>query len=51
MGNYGLTFNFFFITRIEVETEVRKNVDELMREELKNLKMVRINPLFSFLPV
>lgn len=25
--------------RIEVETEVRKQVDELMREELKNLKM------------
>ena len=24
-----------------MEAEVRKNVDELMREELKNLKMVR----------
>ena len=27
--------------RIEVENEVRLQVDELMREELKNLKMVR----------
>ena len=27
--------------RIEVESEVRLQVDELMREELKNLKMVR----------
>ena len=26
--------------RIEVENEVRLQVDELMREELKNLKMV-----------
>ena len=27
--------------RTEVESEVRLQVDELMREELKNLKMVR----------
>jgi len=26
--------------RIEVEEEIRKQVDELMRQELKNLKMV-----------
>lgn len=26
--------------RIEVENEIRSNVDELMRAELKNLKMV-----------
>ena len=31
---------FLLLLRIEVEAEVRKNVDELMREELKNLKMV-----------
>jgi len=29
--------------RIEVENEVRLQVDELMREELKNLKMVRFS--------
>ena len=28
--------------RVEVEAEVRLQVDELMREELKNLKLVRI---------
>ena len=28
--------------RIEVETEIRANVDELMRAELKNLKMVGV---------
>lgn len=26
--------------RIEVDEEIRKQVDELMRQELKNLKMV-----------
>lgn len=35
-----LFFSLYFFSRIEVEAEVRKNVDELMREELKNLKMV-----------
>ena len=28
---------------MEVEDEVRKHVDELMREELKNLKMVGVD--------
>ena len=36
--------HFLLFTRIEVEIEVRKNVDELMREELKNLKMVCLRP-------
>ena len=36
--------HFPLFTRIEVEIEVRKNVDELMREELKNLKMVCLQP-------
>lgn len=41
-------FRFIIVTalfcspRLEVEIEVRKNVDELMREELKNLKMVYV---------
>lgn len=30
--------------RKEVELEVRLQVDELMREELNNLKMVNIDP-------
>ena len=34
-----LQFNVSFF-RIEVEEEIRKQVDELMRQELKNLKMV-----------
>ena len=28
------------IFRVEIETELRVNVDELMREELNNLKLV-----------
>ena len=32
----------FLFCRIEVEEEIRKQVDELMRQELKNLKMVCI---------
>lgn len=36
-----ISFPFFdSIHRIEVEEEIRKQVDELMRQELKNLKMV-----------
>ena len=31
-----------FLCRIEVDEEIRKQVDELMRQELKNLKMVCI---------
>ena len=33
--------------RIEVETQIRLSVDELMRAELKNLKMVCITTLYS----
>ena len=29
------------VCRVEIEGEIRKQVDELMREELKNLKLVR----------
>lgn len=45
-----LKINDFFVAlpRIEVEIEVRKNVDELMREELKNLKMVCGNATNGF---
>ena len=32
----------FIHYRIEIEKEVRVHVDELMREELKNLKLVMI---------
>ena len=28
------------VCRVEIEGEIRKQVDELMREELKNLKLV-----------
>ena len=35
-----LQFSVSFFLRIEVEEEIRKQVDELMRQELKNLKMV-----------
>ena len=31
---------FVSLLRIEVDEEIRKQVDELMRQELKNLKMV-----------
>ena len=37
MLNLQFSVSFF---RIEVEEEIRKQVDELMRQELKNLKMV-----------
>ena len=43
-GNYSQKHDAEIIKeekRIEVENEVRLQVDELMREELKNLKMVR----------
>jgi len=43
-GNYSQKHDAEIIKeekRIEVESEVRLQVDELMREELKNLKMVR----------
>ena len=43
-----LTTFFVALPRIEVEIEVRKNVDELMREELKNLKMVCVNATNGF---
>jgi len=33
--------------RIEVETEIRVQVDELMRQELKNLKLVRNNSEYT----
>ena len=42
-GNYSQKHDAEIIKeekRIEVENEVRLQVDELMREELKNLKMV-----------
>jgi len=29
-----------YICSVEIETEIRMHVDELMRQELKNLKMV-----------
>ena len=32
----------FILHRIEVEEEIRAQVDELMRQELKNLKIVNI---------
>lgn len=31
------------LCRLEIEGEIRKHVDELMREELKNLKLVRLS--------
>ena len=40
------SFNHFYtlcdvaVNRVEIEKEVRLQVDELMREELKNLKLV-----------
>lgn len=37
--------------RIEIEAEIRLRVDELMREELKNLKLVRIDFLFIFINI
>jgi uncharacterized protein YjiS (DUF1127 family) len=36
--------------RVEIEAEIRKQVDELMREELKNLKLVRISRFFCLSP-
>lgn len=33
-------WSFLHYIRIELEGEIRLTVDELMREELKNLKMV-----------
>ena len=34
-----------FFHRVELEGEIRLTVDELMREELKNLKMVWVVPI------
>lgn len=39
---------FESLFRIEVEEEIRKQVDELMRQELKNLKMVRTRNFHFF---
>lgn len=34
----------FFLLSVELEAEIRLTVDELMREELKNLKLVCFMP-------
>ena len=41
--SYGVHFCFIYKCRVEIEAEIRKQVDELMREELKNLKLVRLS--------
>ena len=37
-----------YICRVEIEAEIRVRVDELMREELKNLKLVGIKAILVF---
>ena len=40
-GSHDGHVTFVLICRVEIEAEIRVRVDELMREELKNLKLVR----------